>query len=151
MASYYAILILARDPDPADTVRVQSELDTVDDNQIRGALDLARYVAHRNRQLETIEDFEKQADFLIDTLRTGWNPVFRSKKYSPTGNLGPVAVWSQGRIWALSKLHPSEVAKAVSKIGPSSEPGSSGQSLKAYVSRFISDAARARVEALPRQ
>ncbi len=96
MASYYAILILARDPDPQILSVLQSELDTVDDNQIRGALDLARYVAHRNRQLETIEDFEKQADFLIDTLRTGWNPiqveeVQSDRKPRPRGGLEPGA------------------------------------------------------------
>jgi hypothetical protein len=148
MASYYAILILARDPDPQILSALQSDLEASDDNQIRGAVDLARYVAHRNQQLQTIQGFEKQAGFLIENLRTGWNSI-QVEEYSPTANLGPVAVWSQRRIRALSELHPREVAEAVSKIGPSSDLGPSWPSFKAYVSRFISDAARAQVQAMP--
>jgi hypothetical protein len=149
MAAYYAILILARQPDLQILSLLQRVQQSSEDNQIRGAVDLAKFVAYNEQQLRAIPDAVLQADFLIEKLHMGWNPI-QVEEHSPTGNLSPVAVWSQSRLRALSEQHPGEVALAISKIGPSSSVGPEWPKFKAYVSRFINQDPNSGVPAIPR-
>ena len=135
MAAYYAILILARRPAPQILALLEQVQESSEDNQVGGAVDLARFVAYSEQQFRALPGAVERADFLIEKLKTGWNPI-EVEEHSPSGNLNPVAVWSQGKLKELSEQHPGEVSLAISKIGPASQVGSQWSEFKAYVSRF---------------
>ena len=139
-AAYYAILILAREPNnnllPAlNQIREQSS-----NNHIQGAVDLARFVAYQNEQLEQIQDVESKFDFLIENLKDGWNSI-QIEEYSPRGNLSPIAVWSQRELYKLSIKYPPEIAQKVFNIGTSPDPKGLTLDYKNYVARFIGESA----------
>ena len=138
--AYYAILILARQPNKSllaalDQIREQSS-----NNYIRGAVDLARYVAYQNEQLEQIQDIDSKFDFLIENLKDGWNSI-QIEEYSPRGNLSPIAVWSQRELYKLSIKYPPKVAQMVFKMGASPDPKGLTLEYKNYVARFIGESA----------
>ncbi len=147
MGAYYAILILAREPNSQVLATLEQVKEASSDNQIRGAVDLARFVSNQNGQLRAKQNDRQKADFLIENLKDGWNPI-HVEEYSPTGNLSPVSIWSQRQLRALSEKSPREVAEAVMQIGPSANVGSAWPNFRAYVSRFISEATRSELQAL---
>ena len=145
--AYYAILILAREPNNNLLAALNQIREQSSDNYIRGAVDLARYVAYQNEQLEKIQDVESKFDFLIDNLKDGWNSI-QIEEYSPRGNLSPIAVWSQRELYKLSIKYPPKVAQKVFNIGTSPDPKGLTLEYKSYVVRFIGESAAVELKKL---
>ena len=142
MAAYYAILILAREPNDGHLPALNRIREESTDNHVRGAVDIARFVAYQDQQLQKLDTVEEKTDFLIEHLRNGWNPI-EIDEYGPRGNLGSLAVWSQNRLRALSQAHPAPVAQKVFDMAPDAAPTSPEADYKAYVRRFLAPAAAA--------
>lgn len=136
--AYYAILILARDPKSNLLPSLKAIKEQSSDNHIRGAVDMAGYVAYQNEQLEKIQDIESKLDFVIENLQEGWNSI-QIEEFSPRGNLSPIAVWSQRELYKISVQHPPETAQKVFDIAAPPDPKGLGQEYKTYVARFIGE------------
>jgi len=114
MLAYYAIWILARNPDDKviEDLRQIRASKPGEDTVVIGAIDTAIHIAFRTKIYKRLESIEDKVAFLLHALLRGNSP-FGFAEGDDSAHLHPRAVWAQTNLKSISNSQPDEVAQAI--------------------------------------
>lgn len=142
--AYHAMIVLARDAVDAavwdELLALRAE---ISDAELLGAIAMAKRVRDLEDQYQRTSGLVERLRYVLDTLRTGWNPITLSGGEIDRGT-DPQATWGQQKLRELSEQDPQAAAGAVATLERKGISGPVLWSYRRFVAGFLAEAARER-------
>lgn len=112
--AYFAIWVLARDPDEKTLAKINRIADETVDSQLDGVCQEAKMVFYQDQRMRSTIPVSEKVSMLMLDISYGWSPLTgMPNMFGSGGEQAPLPTWARGQLLKLSSEEPEKTAKAI--------------------------------------